>query len=43
MENNIVNTKLKKYIHYLNKIGLIPEEDNFQVSIKPKTKITRII
>ena len=31
MENNIVNTKLKKYIHYLNKIGLIPEEDNFQV------------
>jgi hypothetical protein len=32
MENNIVNTKLKKYIHYLNKIGLIPEEDNFQVN-----------
>ena len=31
MENDIVNIKLKKYIYYLNKIGLLPEEDNFRI------------
>ena len=31
METDIVNIKLKKYIYYLNKIGLLPEEDNFRI------------
>ena len=32
MENNITNIKLKKFIKYLNKIGLIPEEDNIKIT-----------
>ena len=32
MENNITNIKLKKFIQYLNKIGLIPEEDNIKIT-----------
>ena len=32
MENNLTNIKLKKFIYYLNKIGLIPEEDNFKIN-----------
>ena len=32
MENDIINNKLKRYIYYLNKIGLISEEDNFQIT-----------
>ena len=32
MENNIANIKLKKFIYYLNKIGLIPEEDNSKIT-----------
>ena len=32
MENDIINIKLKRYIYYLNKIGLASEEDNFQIN-----------
>ena len=31
MENNIINVKLKRIIYYLNKIGLLSEEDNLQI------------
>ena len=32
MENNIINIKLNRYIYYLNKIGLLPEEDNIKIN-----------
>ena len=31
MENNFVNIKLKKFIYYLNNIGLLPKECNCQI------------
>ena len=31
MENNFVNIKLKKFIYYLNNIGLLPQESNCQI------------
>ena len=32
MENNFINIKLKRYVYYLNKIGLLPEEDNLKIN-----------
>ena len=32
MENNFVNIKLKKFIYYLNNIGLLPKECNCQIT-----------